>query len=145
MASDESQPRAVEKLQDALDRLENKTKQNEVRTCHINPANGVPVPQAESAKYLGLHLDSKLNWKHHVKKQTKLIKVKVRVMNWLIGYKLQLNLYSKRYIYQTIVRPIFSYIDHSSGLCLKTNRQIIQERQNNFQGMITNVTYNFES
>jgi len=28
--------------------------------------NQSPIPQKDSSKYLGMHLDSRLNWKHHV-------------------------------------------------------------------------------
>ena len=50
---------------------------NETKSVHITftlckkdcPAvsfNGIQIPQSKTAKYLGLHLDQKLTWKHHI-------------------------------------------------------------------------------
>lgn len=88
MATDEAQPVAVKSLQNALDKINQwtidwKIKLNETKSSHITYAlrhtnsnlriylNGIPIPQAESAKYLGLNLDNKLNWIHHVKRSNK--------------------------------------------------------------------------
>jgi len=39
---------------------------------------GSQIPQAESIKYFGLHLDGRLNWKHHVKQKAEQIRIKTR-------------------------------------------------------------------
>lgn len=31
----------------------------------------VDIPQTDSVKYLGIHIDRKLNWKHHITKKEK--------------------------------------------------------------------------
>ena len=37
--------------------------------------NGLQIELAQSAKYLGMHLDTKLNWKNHISAKTKQIKL----------------------------------------------------------------------
>ena len=36
------------------------------------------IPQAETVKYLGLHFDKRLNWKHHITKMRKHLNLKTR-------------------------------------------------------------------
>lgn len=156
MSVDESQPRAVEKLQQALNNVSKwtrdwKIKLNELKSIHVTFTlrrknhnlhiyiNGVQVPQAESAKYLGLHLDSKLNWKHHVRQKAEQIRIKERQMNWLIGRHSKMNLYCKRLIYQSIIKPIWMYGVQLWGCTHKTNRDIIQRSQNKSLRKITNA------
>lgn len=156
MATNESQQNAVENLQHAIDKVSSwtsdwKIKLNELKTVHVTFAlrqknsnlhaylNGVQIPQADSAKYLGLHLDNKLNWKHHVRQKAEQIKLKQRQMYWLVGHYSQLNLYSKRLIYQSIIKPIWVYGIQLWGCTKQSNRDIIQRSQNKFLRMITNA------
>lgn len=115
MTTDVSQPEAVKKLQRALDKIYKwttdwKIKLNESKSNHVTFAlrqnnsnlsvslNRILIPQAESARHLGLNLDSKLNWKHHVRPKALQLNLKTRQMYWLVGHKSKLNLYSKRLI-----------------------------------------------
>jgi len=156
LASSESQSEAVEYLQLALDKIIQWTKNwkiklNELKSVHVTYAlrhkncnihtflNGVQIPQAESAKYLGMHLDSKLNWKHHVRKKAEQIKIKQREMYWLIGRHSKLSLNCKRLIYESIIKPIWTYGIQLWGCTKKSNRLIIQRCQNQFLRAITNA------
>lgn len=120
------QTKAVEKLQYAIDKVNRwttdwKIKLNESKSVHVTFAlrkkdsnlytylNGVKIPQEESAKYLRLHLDNRLNWKHHVRQNAEQIKQKQRHMYWLVGHYSQLDLYSKRLIYQSLIKPIWMF------------------------------------
>lgn len=156
MSADESQPKAVDKLQQALNNVSKwttdwKIKLNELKSIHVTFTlrrksnslhtylNGVQVPQAESAKYLGLHLDSRLNWKHHVRQKTEQIRMKQRQMYWLIGHHSKLSLYCKRLVYQSIFKPIWMYGAQLWGCTHKSNRDMIQRSQNKFLRMVTNA------
>lgn len=156
MASDESQPKAVEHLQLALDKVSRwtmdwKIKLNELKSVHVTYAlrhvncnlytylHGVQIPQADSARYLGLHLDARLNWKHHVRRKAEQIRLKQREMYWLIGHYSKLNLYSKRLIYLSIIKPIWTYGIQLWGCTKRSNRDVIQRCQNKFLRMITNA------
>lgn len=156
MTTNESQPEAVNNLQNALDKINQwtidwKIKLNETKSNHITFAlrhknsnlriylNGIQIPQVESTKYLGLNLDCKLNWKHHVRQKSLQMKHKTRQMYWLIGHKSKLNLYNKRLIYKSIFTPIWMYGSALWGCAKKSNVDIIQTSQNKFLRMITNA------
>ena len=46
--------------------------------------NQLPIPQKDSEKYLGMHLYSRLNWKHYVRQKEIQIKEKMRKLYWLM-------------------------------------------------------------
>lgn len=156
MAKSESQDEAVEHLQRALDKVTQwtrdwKIKLNEQKSIQVTftlrrkntqlytHLNGIKVPQAESAKYLGLHLDSRLNWKHHVRQKALQVSHKLREMYWVVGRQSKLNLYCKRLIYQTIIKPIWTYGIQLWGCTKPSNRLVIQRSQNKFLRVITNA------
>lgn len=101
--------------------------------------NGVQIPQAESGRYLGIHLDARLNWKHHVRQKAEQIRIKQREMYWLIGHQSKLSLYCKRMIYQAIIQPIWMYGIQLWGCAKQSNRDVIQRSQNKFLRIITNA------
>jgi hypothetical protein len=47
--------------------------------------NGVEIPSATTAKYLGLHLDTKLNWKERIVKKRKQMDLRYKELHWLLG------------------------------------------------------------
>jgi hypothetical protein len=53
--------------------------------------NGIIIPYANTAKYLGMTLQTKLKRKEHVKKKEVVLKYKK--MYWLIGRNSQLSIY----------------------------------------------------
>ena len=65
----------------------------------------------------------------------------MRQLYWLIGRNPGLDLYSKRLVYQTILRPIWMYGIQLWGCTKKTNRLIIQRCQNKILRLITNAEW----
>lgn len=62
------------------------------KTCDIPIfLNQQIIPQRDSAKYLGMHLDCRLNWKHHVRQKRLQIKDKMRGLYWLVGKHSELH------------------------------------------------------
>jgi hypothetical protein len=47
--------------------------------------NDVEIPSATTAKYLGLQLDTKLNWKTHLIKKRKQMDLRYKELHWLLG------------------------------------------------------------
>src|SRR5262249_18270297 len=109
MATADTQAEATEKIQQAVDKVTHwttdwKIKSNKNKSTHVTFAlrrtdsnhkiylNGQPIPQADTVKYLGFHLDSRLNWNHHVKQKAKQRKLKSGQMYWMVEYHSQLNL-----------------------------------------------------
>lgn len=156
MTTDSNQEKATERLQIAINNINQWTKNwkiklNGAKSTHVLYTlrykrsdqnlllNGIVIPQAESAKYLGLHLDGRLNWKHHVRQKALQMRHKVRDMYWLIGRKSKLNLNSKRLLYQSIIKPIWTYGIQLWGCTKETNKLIIQRCQNKILRMITDA------
>jgi len=90
--------------------------------------NGEEIPKSETAKYLGLHLDSRLNWKHHVRQKAKQIRQQTINLYWLLGKYSHLNLRSKRLIYLSIIKPIWAYGIQLWGCAHNSSRAIIQRK-----------------
>ena len=156
MATASTQEAAVDGLQKALDRISNWTKRwkimlNEKKSVQVTFAlhrrsphfqtylNNVPVPQAESAKYLGMHLDARLNWKVHVKMKALQVATKLRKMYWIVGRYAPTNLRSKVTIYKAIIRPIITYGIQLWGCAKKSNVLVAQRSQNKFLRVICNA------
>lgn len=157
MATDESQIKATNNLQRTLNRViqwmsDWKIKLNQLKSTHITFAlrriesyhvyiNGQQIPQKDTAKYLGMHLDTRLTWNYHVHKKAEQIRLKIRQMYWLIGWRSQLDVYHKRMLYLVIIRPIWTYGVQLWGCTRLSNRMIIQRVQNNVIRIITNAKW----
>ncbi|VVC42108.1 Reverse transcriptase domain [Cinara cedri] len=95
--------------------------------------NQTLIPQKDSAEYLGMHLDSRLNWKHHVRQKKIQIKeknTKALLLYWLVGPHSELTIENKRLLYVTIIKPIWTYGIQLWGCASNSNIDIIQRCQN---------------
>jgi hypothetical protein len=113
---------------------------NETKSCHVTftlrkgncPAvqlNQTPIPQTTSVRYLGMHLDTKLTWQHHIQTKRKQLNLKIKEINWLIGRKSHLSLDNKLLIYKTVIKPVWMYGCELWGCASKSNIHIIQRFQ----------------
>lgn len=141
----ENPQRASEFTQNYLDNLQRwlkkwRIKVNENKSAHITftlrketcptvEINNTPIPQTETVKYLGLHLDKKLTWKQHISKKRKQIDMKTRELQWLIGRKSRVSTENKILIYKTVIKPIWTYGLELWGCASKSNIDIIQRCQ----------------
>lgn len=146
LATDEDQQTATDQLQRTLNNASDwtkrwKIKMNSDKSVHVNYTlrKSVYHPvwldqqiilQHDSAKYLGMHLDSRLNWNHHVRQKKLQMKLKLRKLYWLIGRHSELNLTCKRLLYVAIIQSIWTYEIQVWGCASKSNIEIIQCCQN---------------
>jgi hypothetical protein len=102
---------AASYIQEHLDQLQlwmNKwrVKVNEDKSMHVifqlkhgdSPTvriNNIVIPQKNTVKYLGIHLDDKLRWREQIRKKKQQIIIKITELNWLIGRKTNLLIENK--------------------------------------------------
>ncbi|CAH0767816.1 unnamed protein product, partial [Bemisia tabaci] len=87
------------------------------------------IPHDSVAKYLGLHLDSRLKWGNHIKKKVAQLRLKFSNMQWLIGRKSRLSLNIKLLLYKSMLRPVWSYGCQLWGCAAKSNLDKIEIMQ----------------
>jgi len=127
-----------------------KIKVNESKSSHITftlrkghcPAvsiNQTIIPQTEVVKYLGIHLDCRLNWKEHITRKRKQIDLKTKETNWLMGKKFHLSIENKLLIYKAVIKPIWSYGIELWACASRSNRVIMQRSQSRILRAIANV------
>lgn len=129
-----------------------KIKVNETKSTYVTytlkrsecPAlylNNIEIPRANEARYLGLHLDSKLTWKKHIVKKRKEMDLKMKNMYWLFGKKSSLSLENKILLYKAIIKPIWTYGIELWGCSSKSNVNIIQRFQSKSLRIIVNAPW----
>lgn len=91
---------------------------------------GHSIPWSSSVKYLGLHLDKKLNWSHHITTtRSKGIKA-LNALSPILNRKSNLSPATKLCIYTTLVRPCLTYAAPVWSSTCKTNYTKLQVIQN---------------
>lgn len=157
LATSEIPAYASEKLQEALDQIQEwfkkwRIKANEAKSQHITfslrketcpsvTLNGEQLPHADNAKYLGMHLDRRLNWKKHIFTKRKQLGLKLSKLYWLIGRKSKLSLESKLTVYKVIIKPVWTYGIQLWGTASASNMEILQRFQSKTLRTITNAPW----
>jgi hypothetical protein len=77
-------------------------------TCSPVELNKTHLPQTDSVKYLGIHLDRKFTWRNHISAKRKQLDLRLRNMYWIIGRKSQLSLANKLLVYKTTLKHIWT-------------------------------------
>lgn len=138
---------STEKLQQACDQVHNwtikwKIKLNELKSTYMHFTNknirtqmplyinGNSIPYENTAKYLGMTLDTRLRWKEHVKKKREELGLKYRKMYWLLGRNSQLSMQNKILIYNQILKPVWLYGIQLWGCAKQQHIKSIQTFQN---------------
>ena len=105
------------------------------RTCPAVSLNGVKIPKVSDVKYLGMHLDSKLNWSKHIITKRKQLNIQKSKMYWLIGRKSKLSIENKALLYKAILKPIWTY-----GIHLRTDlvQDVINKYSSKYQQRLQN-------
>lgn len=103
--------------------------------------NGSDIPIDKVARYLGVHIDNKLTWKHHIQKKRDQMKMRLSQLYWLLRRKSKLSVNNKLLIYTAIIRPIWTYGIQLWGVAKKSNIAIIQRQQSKILRLIINAEW----
>jgi len=101
----------------------------------------IHLPQIDSVKYLGIHLDRKLTWRIHISAKRKQLDLKLRNMYWIIGRKSQLSLANKLIVYKAILKPIWTYGIQLWGTASNSNIDILERIQSKVLRIITDAPW----
>jgi hypothetical protein len=99
------------------------------------------IPQAETVKYIGLHFDKRLTWKHHIIQRENTFNLKTRKLYWILGRHSPLSLRNKTLIYKAVLRPVWTYGIILWGCASSSNIEILQRYQSNMLRLITQALW----
>jgi hypothetical protein len=109
--------------------------------CPPLTLNQTIIPQADTVKYLGLHLDRRLTWNCHISTLRKRLDLRTKELYWIIGKHSPLSLSNKLLIYKTILKPAWTYGIELWGCASPSNIAIIQRYQSKLLRLITNAPW----
>jgi hypothetical protein len=90
---------------------------------------GTTTPSADHVEYLGLHLDRKLTWHHHIFTKRKQLGLTLTKMYWLLGRNSRPSLPNKLLLYKEILKPIWTYGIQLWGTASTSNIEILERFQ----------------
>lgn len=99
------------------------------------------LPHNDTVKYLGLHLDRRLTWQHHIKNKRAQMNMKFRNLSWILGRNSKLSIDNKLLIYKAILKPIWMYGVQLWGCTSNSNIATIQRAQNMMLKTIGNTPW----
>ncbi|KAJ4433641.1 hypothetical protein ANN_15951 [Periplaneta americana] len=102
---------------------------------------GEEVSHAESVRYLGLYLDSKLTWNTHISNLVRRLRHKLYQVKHLLKGSSPLPLHLKRLIYFSLIRPIWMYGCGIWGSATNSQIRRIQTIQNRVLRLIVDVPW----
>jgi hypothetical protein len=87
--------------------------------------NNMQLPREDHVKYLGLHLDRRLTWRHHIFAKRKQLGLTLTKLYWLFGRKSLLSFSNKILLYKIILKPIWTYGIQLWGTASTSNVEIL--------------------
>lgn len=99
---------------------------------------GEQIPHVDQAKYLGVYLDFKLTFKHHITKKVESATRAKKALYPLIGRRSHLSLENKLTLYKQILQPQILYASEVFSGAAKCHIERLQVYQNSCLRLITN-------
>ena len=127
-------------------------KANETKSIHVTfttkrkicpqvKINNINVPQSDSTKYLGIHLDKKLTWRTHIFAKRKCLGIQTRKLFWLLNRKSSLSLNNKILLYKCVLKPVWNYGIQLWETNANSNIEILQRFQSKTLRMMINAPW----
>lgn len=109
--------------------------------CPPLTLNNVALPTANEVTYLGVHLDRRLTWRRHIEAKRTHLKLKANSLHWLINSRSPLSLDLKVLLYNSALKPIWTYGCQLWGNASNSNIDIIQRAQTKILRTITGAPW----
>lgn len=111
------------------------------RDCPTVLVNNTALIHATTVRYLGLHLDRRLTWAHHISKTRSRMKTRFYQLKRLLDRRSKLRMTHKLTLYKTIIRPIWTYGVQLWGSAKPSHTKRIQAIQNKILRTITQCPF----
>ena len=118
-----------------------KALQNQSQDLHLK-IKGVELDTVTNTRYLGVNIDSSLDWKDHIKAISTKVSRAVGFLKYTRNFLPQDTL---KTLYTGIVEPHFRYCCSVWGSCGKTDLNQLQKLQNRAARIVTNSSYDAPS
>lgn len=99
------------------------------------------LPHSECVKYLSFHLDKKLTWKTHIKQKRDQLNLRYKNLYWLLGRNSVLSVDNKLLLYNSLLKPIWTYGIPLWGVASNSNIMCLQRAQNAVLRNIVNAPW----
>jgi hypothetical protein len=109
--------------------------------CPAVILNGKHIPKDETARYLGIHLGSRLTWKTHIFIKRKQLGLMFECLYRILGRNSDLSLANKLLLYKTILEPLWKYGLLLWGSACHSNIEILEIFQNKVLRKIANAPW----
>lgn len=106
-------------------------------TCPPVRLDNTEIPQTNSVRYLGLHLDRRLTWAHHIKCKRLQLNSRLKLLHRLLNSKSPISTKHKLILYKSLLRPIWTYGIQLFGTAKKSNLNKLQAFQSKLLRLIT--------
>lgn len=157
LASDKDPEKASEKLQTHINKINDwlskwRIKSSAMKSNHITftlrkgdcpqiTLGGERLPKQNCVKYLGMHLDRRMTWSNHIKAKKTEANIQLNNLIWLIGQQSPLSMNNKLLVYNSVIKPIWSYGIELWGAASNSNLEILQRFQNKCLRIITKAPW----
>lgn len=102
---------------------------------------GSAIPHTDRVRYLGLHIDRRLTWNHHVSIKRKLLDGRLKQLYTLLSRRSKLPLRLKVQIYNSLLQPVWTYGGQVYGTAKPSVILKIQRFQSKVLRQITDAPF----
>jgi len=106
-------------------------------TCHPLLLNNTQIPQVNNVTYLGVHLDRRLTWRRLIERKKVHLKLKGSSFHWILNARSPVRLDYTVLLYNSTLKPIWTYGSQLWGIASRTNIDITQRVQSKILRTIT--------
>jgi predicted house-cleaning noncanonical NTP pyrophosphatase (MazG superfamily) len=103
--------------------------------------NNNQIPHHSSVKYLGLHMDRRLTWSHHIKSKRLILNNRLKLLYRFMNSSSKLPLSQKLLIYKVLLQPIWTYGLQIFGCAKKSNLNKLQIFQSKLLRQVTGAPW----
>lgn len=103
--------------------------------------NNTVLSKSNEVTYLGIHLDRRLTWRRHIMAKRTHLKLKANSLHWLLIIRSPVRLEYKVLLYNSFLKPTWTYGSQLWGNASNSSVEIIQRAQSKILRTITGAPW----